>query len=179
MSDIILNKILMPPSDIAPGEAALSVNHSTGEPQVTDGDTGLTKPFTGSFGGNFHLGEREDEQTTSSTSWQTYLTKNINGINRNNLFRAAINIFWGYSSASRDFQARILINGVQAGEIFRCEPKDGGSDQRKTDGVPLYLSSSKFPDLQTDNIFEIQFRASDSGDTARMYRALLEFWRVQ
>lgn len=180
MSDGTLNfpKRATTPDLPTSGRSKIWVDGNDNEPYITDGDTGQTTPFKGAFGANLQLDERLDEQTTTSTTWQTYLNINYNSIDPTSTYRMGLQFVWGYSSASTDFEARMLINNEQYGEIFKVEPKDGGTDQRNQEYMLAWLSEARFSAWTTNNQVQIQFRASNGGNTARMYKASVEFWRI-
>lgn len=163
-----------PPSGPAAGKFKFYFNANTGEPEYVD-DQGNAYPFGNPFGKNFNKLKRDDTLTTSDTAFSTYLNAQINNLDPAGTYRVAIHYIWGHASASNDFRARLLVNGVQKGQEMRVEPKDPGTDQRIHTSFIDYFDPNE---LQVNDTFEFQFASGTSGTQARMYSAILEFWRV-
>jgi len=178
MSELIFNKISSPPSGINTGESAITVDSTSGEPQYTDGNTGLTKTFKSIYGSNYHVNENTTPSTNTTTSFQNYLTLSYSMLDDSPSAIYKVNIFfvWGYSVPSRDYRGIFSVNGTQYGEEFRVEPKDGGSDQRNW-ATGWYTFTGA--ELGVSGTIEFDFASQSNGDTSRTYTCNLELLRVK
>lgn len=177
MSDIVLNKIAAPPSGVNTGEASISVS-ALGDPQYTDGDTGLTKTFKSIFGSNYHANENAVPSTNTTTAFQNYLTLPYSGLDDSPtaIYKVSLFFIWGYSSAARDYRGYMTLNNSQVGEEFRVEPKDGGADQRLWESSWNTFTGAE---MGTSGVVGYDYAAQNAGDTARTYEARLEIIRVK
>jgi hypothetical protein len=115
----------------------------------------------------------EDSQTdTTSTSWQQKARVSVNGV-PTGYYRFAWYYEWQYSSTSRDFQAQVQVNDTSTVASHRQEPQDRGSDQWAPASGFYYVY------LEEGNHYvDLDFRSSNSSDTASIRNARLEFWRL-
>ena len=113
------------------------------------------------------------DATTGSGSFQPVLTLNTEIVPTG---KYLISFFynWGYSTVQRDFVAQIMIDDKNVIMVHQQEPKDPGVDQRNiTSGsIPVELT-------QGSHKIELQYRAQQNGDTARIYNMNLQIWRVE
>jgi hypothetical protein len=173
MSDIILNKVNSPPSDIAPGESAISVDQATGEPQVTDGDTGQTTTFKSVFGQGVMSAKNDVPDTTTQNTPVNYLTMVTPPSLTPGVYLLMTNYYWGYSTGQRDFRAEIAVAGQIVGPTHIQEPKDTGADQMHPASPFRVLNN-----LGPNQAITLQYYATNNGDTARMFYAEMVLFKL-
>lgn len=131
---------------------------------------------------NRHFGKDHFSKTkigvelTTGITFVTYDTMNftVNELTGTNNYRVGLFIVWNHDSASNDFIARTLLDGVPGAEVFRQEPKDPGSDQRNWN----YFSVDS-PDLSNGaHTLEIQYTSGKVGVASTMHRSYMEIWRL-
>lgn len=173
MSELIFNKVATPPSTPGAGESSITVNTS-GAPQVTDGDTGITSTFKSIFGSNVSTASKQVLESTTNTSGSIYLSMPITITASNaGIYMLQFNYYWGYSAGGRDYIGEIRLNGSPLGEIHRQEPKDAGTDQR------YVVSGLRTPNLGVGvHLFEFFYQPQTNGDTARTYQCELSSFRM-
>lgn len=153
----------------APGEVNIFSN-SGGDLAYKD-ENGQVNLFGAVFGKNFANKKKTSDQTTTQRSFQAY--DSIIAPADGNNYLVYVRYVWGYSSGSTDFRGRILINGSQALEEHRQEPKDGGNDQR------YHFSTMTLAVPSGGNVeVEIEFAAGSSGNQARLYESEIILWRI-
>jgi len=114
----------------------------------------------------------EDSQTdTSSTSWIQKATFSVAGVPVG-IYRVGWYYEWQYSNRTRNFQAQVQLNNSYTLASQSQEPKDAQSTQwAPVSGFTyVYLSTGS-------NYVDLDFRASNTSDTAKIRRARIEFWR--
>lgn len=129
------------------------------------------------FGTDFNEITRDTVQSFTGVNWQTYSTLNfsVSGPDLLNKFRFGLNFLWRHSSIANAAQFRLLLDGVQLGDILQIEPKDSGTNQR-IDGTLIRYSSN----LATGNHSVIfQVKPLTSSQTTTIHQSTLEIWRVQ
>jgi hypothetical protein len=115
----------------------------------------------------------DDSQTdTSSTSWVQKSRFSVSGIPAGT-YRVAWGYEWQYSSTGRDFQGRVQVDDTTTVNEHCEEPQDANTDQWHiaSNFYYVYLSSG-------NHYVDIDFRASNSSDTAGIRRSRIEFWRL-
>lgn len=127
--------------------------------------------FAPPFGTYYQIAENETEATTNSTSPQTRLTLSPTSLPLGT-YRVGWFFNWSLSSTSQDFRAQVTVNGTQHAYISQ-EPQDAGTDQN----IP---ASGFFPvsGLSGSPTILLQYWSSNSGVTAYIRNARLEFWRI-
>ena len=178
MSDIVLDKVTLTPSSISSGESAMSIDQTSGELQITDGDTGETTAVRSVFGRDYFYGANTTEQTNDTDTFDTYLNFNYTGVsdNPNARYRIGFSFCWGYSNSQRDYVGQILINGNVLVQPFQKEPKDPGGDQRPWDSIFFIIDPSV---LGPSGTIQFQFKATQAGDVATTHFAHMELYRIQ
>ena len=153
----------------------------TGNVSASNAGGGLLQidvPFTlPVFGGGYHYEERTTIGSTSSTSFQNYLTMTTASLAAGT-YRVGVALVWRQASASDKFSARVLMDGSPiiwdpsgTGEIQQ-EPKDAAGDQRHP--------ASGFQHLNLTSgvhVIDLEFRQQD-GNTAFIFNSQIELWRV-
>ncbi len=89
------------------------------------------------------------------------------------LYRVGYQYFWGYSSASADIIIQCNFNNVEV-SYQRQEPKDAGTNQRYPTTIFDYVEVT----TEGDYVMDIKVACQASNQTARMYRSVMEIWRV-
>lgn len=165
------------PDTPAAGRTKIWVDDGDGKPKYTN-DAGVTSPFGGLYGQNFQATLEDADATNNTTSFVTYddLSYTVDTVSGFVIYEVNINFVWGYSAPSTDFRARLLVNGVQIGEEFRQEPKDGGVDQRQY--MSLTVPVFGFQLGTVTGTIEFQFAASNAGPEARMFYNYMTIKRV-
>lgn len=155
---------------VSPG-VGISETHSG----VDDG-TGdvILSSKSGNFGVDFSNKIKVSNETTSGNQFSIYDTLTFNVSDAVNIFRANIDFLWGHDSAANDIRVRAYLDGNQIGEEVRIEPKDQGGDQRIQNNILNYLT-----DLSVgSHTLSLRYRPSSNSRTSRMYRSIMEVWRV-
>lgn len=126
--------------------------------------------FAPPFGTYYQVAEAEAEATTNATTPQTRLTLSPTSL-PSGTYRVGWFFNWSLSSSSYDFRAQVTVNGTQNAYMSQ-EPKDPGTDQNHPASgfFPIALSGS--PTIL------LRFWCENSGTTAYIRNARLEFWRI-
>ena len=124
------------------------------------------------FGEGYQLASNFVQSQINVLGWVDYISISPNILNAGK-YRITTDLVFRYSNAGRDFQARLLVNGVQVKDILRLEQKDTGTDQRD------WAERTFRVDLVSGvNDIKLQFQPSVDGDTATMVEAELDLFRV-
>lgn len=168
------------PATPSSGRVKVWVDAVDKKPRTTD-DAGVTSGFESAFGQNFAFAKETNPATNNTSTPQTYVSRayDIVSIDPSRIYRVMAKISCGYSTGTRDFRARLTLNGNEiADEEVRVEQKDSGGDQRIPYVLgPFYLTGAEM--IQAQGNFELQYYAQQNGDVARAYYGLIEFWRAQ
>lgn len=128
------------------------------------------------YGKDFIELTKEASETTTGGSFTTYstLTFNVSDSSGSNKYRLNASFNWGHNAASNDIRIRTRIDGTNIDEL-RIEPKDAGTDQRFQNNIVSYEVNLS----QGNHVFDIQYRPATASRVSRMYRSVLEVWRVE
>lgn len=113
--------------------------------------------------------ESDTETTTTSTTFQTKLTLSVKDLPIGT-YRISVSYIGSGSSASYNFESKILVNSVQAGQTHI---------QRITN-VANYTPSARtfYRTLSGNTTIQLQWRTNNALGTARIRDAVIELWRV-
>jgi len=127
------------------------------------------------YGKDFDFQIKTASETTTGNAFNVYdtLTFNVSDASGINRYRLAWNYFWGHNSAANDIRAQHMLDNNNIFEM-RKEPKDSGGDQR-IDGSFVHYADNL---SNGSHSIAIQYRPATSSRTSRMYRSVLEVWRV-
>lgn len=128
------------------------------------------------FGRDFSVEKVTGLQNFTGGSFQTYATLNfaVSGPDTVNKFRMNCSFSWGHNSASNDARFRVLVDGVPLPEELRIEPKDPGTDQRIPAEILDYLDNLSIG----NHSIALQARPATASRITRIYKAVIEVWRV-
>ena len=133
-----------------------------------------TKLYTSSvFGQDFLEASRSTSETNGDAVFDTYLSVTQTHSTIGAKYRIGVTVAWGMNTGSRNIQVAVVHDGNQLG-VLEVEAKDTGAEIRNWNTGFFYVT-------ETTNIahpIEIQYRPEDSRDTATMYYAGIEIWRV-
>jgi hypothetical protein len=171
MSDGTLNLPvrLTPPSPPSAGRQKIWIDGNDGKPKSTD-ENGVSKSFESVYGQNYFYAANEVEETNNTTTFEESVSLNFSGIDPASTARYEIMVsfVWGYSAPNRDYTGRFTLNGVQFGDVFKKEPKDGGADQRQWETIFVGdFSAAELGGVSGSVGFE--YAAQQAGDKARPY----------
>lgn len=127
-------------------------------------------------GRDFAVEKVTGQQDFTGAQFQTYATLNftVSGPDTVNKFRMNCDFTWGHNSASNDARFRILVDGVPLPEELRIEPKDPGTDQRIPGNILDYLDNLSIG----NHSIAFQARPASAARITRVYKAIIEVWRV-
>jgi hypothetical protein len=106
---------------------------------------------------------KETLQNNSSESWATYLTGAFT-LAFSAMYEVTVAYAWYLSSTSNDFEARLLVDGVNVSE-HRQEPQDSGDDQRYQNQMIEFTTLAAGA-----HTFQLQFRVDNDNSTASIVR---------
>jgi len=174
MSKIILNELAVPPSTPAIGKAAVTVTN-TDTIRLTN-DQGQSFEFGAStvFGTNFQETSKQTTETNGEDVYSTYLTLNIPTAVIGAKYRIGIAVAWGMNTGSRNIQIQLSHNNTVLG-LLEMEATDTGSDIRNWNTCFFYATE----DTAGPHTIEVAYRPEDDDDTATIYYAGIEKWRVE
>lgn len=179
MSDIVLTKMPNPPTSVGVGESSISISSLTGDAQITDGDSGITKTFKSVYGSNLVTLNEFYTGTSSSSSFSTYSGTTYSaglGVSGQK-YKISFCLLQRYSSLGRNFICRVAIDGSTLEQEISFENKDSGSDIR----VPIYyfyiIDGSQLNNA--GGFLDVDYRCQQDGDTATIYSCSLEFIRIK
>lgn len=132
------------------------------------------------FGEGFAYDTNTSPVNVSGTSWVTVGSLTLTP-SEPCTYLGLLNLIWSFDSTSRDFQARILLDGVQVGEPLRIEPQDAGGYDT-TYGTNQRLSStvvSLLPSLMGEtHTVEWQARGASNRIEAYVHHSAIIAFRV-
>lgn len=129
-----------------------------------------------------HLDRHYAEETTPDNnpgnSYETYLTHTFNAAHTK-VYRVGVHFVWSLNTTSRDFMARLQLNGVTQGVEFKAEPKDSGgsgpygTSQRIAAQLDYALALSA-----GSNTIRLQYMGERGSDNPAIYEArmYIERW---
>lgn len=128
------------------------------------------------FGRDFSVEKVTGLQEFTGNQFQTYATLNfvVNGPDTVNKFRMNVDFDWGHNSAANDARFRVLVDGSPISEELRIEPKDPGADQRIPGNILDYLDNLSIG----NHSIALQARPASANRITRIYKAIIEVWRV-
>lgn len=174
-----LKRLTAPPAPVV-GKASIYIDDSGSEPspKIID-DSGIVYGFESVYGSYYEYGQNLIASTNTTNTAQAYATASYSGLESAGLYEVGIGFTWGYSTAQRDFIGELNINGtgtvVGVTKTFRLEPKDTGADQRGWASGIIVLTGAELGAGQAI----LQYRATNNGDTARIYDGLVTITRVK
>jgi len=123
------------------------------------------------FGSEFAHNESLAQSTATGTTWVEKVRLDVTNIVAGT-YRVGWSFEWGHSSAAADFRGRVQVDDSTILLAQQSEPKDTGTDQHYPSGGfgNITLTSG-------DHHVDLDF-SSSSTNTARIWNARLEFWRV-
>lgn len=148
---------------------------------IYDGATWHTYPVPSPFGQNYSEINEFTTSVTTSTTFQNKASLTFNVINGFK-YRYGWSYQWNHDSASNDFEARIMVGGVEYQRHVQ-EPKDpagssyngSGTNQRHmTSGFDYYTAT--FTGSLT---LELEYRTGTGGVKSAIFEARIEQWRVE
>jgi hypothetical protein len=140
------------------------------------GDTGPEGPQgpqgpVSIFGTEYVYAESLGQSQTNSETFQNKVTLTTGNL-PSGTYRIGWAFNWALDASNENFEAE--IDQVSQGQLWSMiqEPKDAGNDQQ--------IPASAFIELSLSGVqnFELNYRTSDSNDTAFISDAKIEFWRV-
>ena len=85
---------------------------------------------------------------------------------------------WNLDGTGDDFEGRIMLNGVQQGELHKQEPKDAAGGDPTGTTQRMYNHRERFLTLAAGaQTFTLEWRTDDAGVEASIWEASLELWR--
>lgn len=139
-------------------------------------DQGLeTKLFSSSvFGVGFKEQAKATVETRSSNVYGNYLTMAHPTTMVGAKYRIGVTVGWNYSSTSRKIYIELRHSGVRLGELV-METKDSSSLITNWTTSFFYFTET----VAGTHDIEINYRCQSNSDTATVFYAGLEFWRVE
>lgn len=131
------------------------------------------------FGDGFSFVNEWEITTNNTTTWESKALLEFPMI-AGHTVRWGWTYMWNYDATTRDFLAKILVNGVEY-FLHQQEPKDtgGGFGSTGTDQKHPASGFDYFTATATGNTtIEIQYRSSLNGTRASIWECRLEQWRV-
>ena len=133
----------------------------------------------GVFGSEHHYQEKTTLQTNGTSTYAEY-TKLTTAALTAGTYRIAWSAVWNYSDPTDEFYLRVqvddsvqLIDPANGGQMVEEPPSSSGIEQR------LVRSGFRHITLGAGvHTVDIDFRASDGSDTARIYFGSIELFRV-
>lgn len=180
------------PTDLTAAQATAILNAFTSSlkglvPSSGGGTTNFLRadgtfaaPAGGVFGTEYDYEEKTTLQTTTSTSWQEYMSLTTASLSAGK-YRIGWMYVWSYSDSNDEFMARVQVdnttNLINPGDgtypYHRQEPTDGGTDQRCYNyGFREVTLTAGVHDIDMD------FQSDETADTARMHHGQIEIWKV-
>ena len=151
------------------------INFATPDFTVTDNGGGQATIALGApanvFGTEFAEAESLSESSTGSTAFQNKVSL-VTGIVPAGRYRVGYSYRWRHSSTSGDFSARVEENNSIERMYHQQEPQDSGTNQAHRVGGFFNTTLTN-----ASHQFDLDFR-EQSGGTAFISEARLEFWRV-
>lgn len=126
------------------------------------------------FGTEHHWADSVSISSTTSTSFQTKLTLATPSL-LGGIYRVEVCYGWFLNSTNYDFEARVLLDGGQIGQLHKQEPKDNvGNAQR------MYVNRKGFLNLSAgSHTLSLQFRTEGGFIApASIFEATIEIWRA-
>jgi len=120
--------------------------------------------------------------STASTVFQDKLNFSQNFYGDTGVYFIEVTYGWNHNAANNDFEGRLLINGVQQGELHKQEPKDvAGVDPTGT--TQRYYMSRKYryvfgPGNATQTV-QLQYRTDTGGVLSSIWEAKIEIYRYE
>lgn len=134
---------------------------------------------TSLFGRFYHYAESLSVSTTTNESWQDKVSLILPDMPQG-LYRICISYGWNMNTTQYNFQARLLLDGQQFGELHYQEPQDSsgswgntGSDQRH-----YVMRTYRYMFTPGAHEFKLQYSTQDDEYQASIWDASLEVWRV-
>ncbi len=163
------------PSTPATGRAKIYVDNFN-KPKIKT-DDGSIVGFESNFGANYFYNANETPATNNTTGFQSFTSLTFSGLENSAtaLYRVAVSFAWNYSNGQRNFIGQFTVNNVQFGELFQQETKDTGGDIRHWQSLFVVVTGAE---LNASGFIGFNFRAQQNGDTATLYFARIELFRV-
>lgn len=115
--------------------------------------------------------------TTTSTTFQTKVTLNA-GTLVAGTYKLITNYGWNHDATDSDFEARVLNNGAQLGELHKQEPKSSAGGDPTGSTQRYYCNRQGVFALPAGaRTFVLQYRTDDAADESSIWEASLELWR--
>lgn len=142
---------------------------------VSDSGSGVvevevTTPEAMLFGTQFAWAEDSTTSSTNSTTYQEKLSLDVTGV-PTGYYRIGWYFEWNNNSDRDDIRARIVSDNTTVEMELNIEPKDKSSWQSESGFVIKQLTSG-------NHFFDIDYSSENTGVSASISRARLEFWRV-
>jgi len=123
------------------------------------------------FGTEYQRTESLNISTTSSNTFQSKLTLKTTPL-LGGTYKIEVSYGWFLDSVMDNFEARLLEDGVQLGELHKQEPKE-------TVNQRMYTVRKFFRNLRGSYVYELQYRTDGNfNDPASIFEANIELWRV-
>jgi hypothetical protein len=132
----------------------------------------------GVFGSEYHRAQDLPIDTNSTTTFNTKVTLGPVSLD-GGVYRVEWGYGWNLDSQSNDFEARLLQDAVQLGELHKQEPQDSrGSDPTGTT-QRFYAHRQRFETLSAGNhTWVVEWRTASGGTAASIWEATIEVVRV-
>jgi len=118
--------------------------------------------------------------TTTSDTFQTKISATTASVPAGT-YRVAVTYGWNHDSTGSDFEARLMVNSSQEGELHKQEPQDSaGSFSTTFSSQRYYVTRVFYVSLSAGtHDLDLEYRTDLSGDESSIWNAVIEFWRVQ
>lgn len=140
----------------------------------TDASTGAAKWLDITWGADYSVTLGFGESSTTSTSWQTKVSKVIPSNLAGSLYVIRAHYLWRNSTTQYDFRARMSLDDTLLWTEHRAEAQDSGTNQRRTGILTMSQASSSI----TGKTLKLEYCSGNSANTAYIENAIVEFWRV-
>ena len=140
--------------------------------QAIDLNSGNQVAVGGLIGFEFAESLADSSYNGAAGVWQDKVTLTTNVLLAGAVYRIGLSYDWQYSSRSRNFRARLTIDGTQE-FLHTQEPEEKDPSQRaRVCSFLFYTGTGATVDLA------LQWTNENNSDTARIGDARLELWRV-
>lgn len=129
---------------------------------------------TNVFGRDFFENTTQFNDSTTGNTFKIYDTGSFTVTDTTtNKYRISSEFTWGHNSAANDIRVQLLVDGIIIEEM-RVEPKDSGADQRIKNTITGYLNNLSVG----SHTYTLRYRPATANRVSRMYRSVIEVWRV-
>jgi len=131
------------------------------------------------YGTEYQYIESPSVVVTNSTAYVKKVTMTTPNLPAGT-YRVGWKYSWNYNNTTRDFKGRILVDNTTQYDVLRIEPKDSAGSFGATGTNQKHIASGFFNTTFSGiHTIDIEFATQTSANSASMWDARLEFWRVQ